>query len=251
MKIVVYGASGRVGSAFERHVSPDHDLLLVDREVSEDAGARFVAGDVRDPAMFHETLVGADASVYLPFALYEIDPDRCDAKFGASFDVNARGVYYWLAAARKHGVGRLVFTSSLSVYGAVMSDGLTSQTPAYPEDVYGLTKMFAEDTCRYFVRKHTMNLVVLRLCSVHTPESWMSSDKALPRRPGNRARASKIGSRTHVDDVAEAIRLALVRPLHGFNLFHIFGEAGVRDWPTDAAREQLGFTPNYPTFGKA
>ena len=253
MKIVVYGASGSVGTAFDRRMSSDHDLLAVDLMPPENADRRFITGDVRHPDLFHETLVGADASVYLPFVPYDPGKDPCNAASGASFDVNLRGIFYWLAASREHGVDRLVFASSLSVFGDIHGRGdLNEAMPATPRDIYGLTKTFAEETCRYFVRKYAMDIVVLRLCGVLDHEWWINFGANVQKERAKDLAAGRGwcgGPYTHIDDVAEAIRLAIVRSFSGFHLFHVFGEQDVCDWPTDALREELGFTPRYPTLG--
>lgn len=248
-RMVVYGAAGSIGSALDCRLAGTHDLLLVDRQPMEGPRNKFVRCDVRDPDTFRQTMPGADASVYLPFAPYRPFVDMCNDMSGASFDVNARGVYYWLAAALKCGVRRLVLTSSLSVYGYDMPDVLTKDVPTTPADVYGLTKTCGEEICRYFARKHGMSIVVLRLCGICKPDDWTRPEAMEATWFLRWNRSHHRCPRTHIEDAIDAVVLALTRPFDGFHLFHVFGEHGLRDWPTDDQREELGFTPRYPRFG--
>lgn len=127
-------------------------------------------------------------------------------------------------------MARTVFASSLSVFGLETSpETITEQKLPDPTAVYGLTNQLGEETCRYFASRYAMTVVVLRLGFVCDPDRWAVGG---PPRPF---------PRTHVEDVAEAIRLGLTRPLNGFQLVHIFGERSQFGWSDRHADEVLGF----------
>ena len=236
MKVVIYGAAGKVGRSVCKVLATEHAMTLVDCEPIENGEGPVVMGNVNDPELFQQTVPGADALVYLPYAPYDPYPDKCTAKTGGSFDVNTRGLHDCLAAAREHNVCRVVYTSSLSVLGLAKDrcTGLSERTLASPCEVYSLTKWLGEEVCRYFSRRYGITVVVLRLCLVTESTDWAkhrNSKRQIPR--------------THVEDVGRAVGLSLATAFEGFQLFHIFGERANCDWPFDHAEQVLGFTPLY------
>lgn len=238
MRIAIIGAAGRVGSGLCHRLAPEHELVRADCVPMTGGPGTVRCGDIADPDFMLDTMRGAQASVYLPVAIPIPDRDPCDAVSGAQFDVNVRGVYDWLAAAAHHGVRRTVFASSFNVFDLRQQPQCVSEeTPVAGFETYGLTKQLGEDVCRYFARRSGVTSVVLRLCWVRDDEEWSADGVGLT------------SPRTHVRDVAEAITLALTRPLEGFHLFHIVGQQNGRQWSIDHARQVLGFEPRYVADG--
>src|SRR5439155_1225328 len=73
-----------------------------------------VVGDVRDPAAVDEALAGVDAVCHQA-AMVGLGVDLSDLPLYA--DVNVTGTAVLLEAMGRHGIGRLVFASSMVVYG--------------------------------------------------------------------------------------------------------------------------------------
>ena len=147
MKIVVTGASGRVGRAIWVLLARTHDVVGIDRAPSSTAD---VVGDLGDDALLRRAFVGADAIVHTA-ALHAphvgVVPD-------AEFErVNVDGTRRVLDAAVALRVPRIVFTSSTAVYGHAATPasraGWVDETlePA-PVTIYHRTKLAAETLLR-------------------------------------------------------------------------------------------------------
>ena len=171
--------------------------------------------DVR--AVTPETLDGFDAVVHLANLsndpLGNLDPDL-------TFAVNHRATVRLAEMAREAGVGRFIFASSCSLYGAAGQDAVTEAAPFNPVTPYGEAKVLAERDLKplatesfapVFMRNATVygasprlrfDLVVNNLTAwaVSTGQIRMKSDGS-PWRP-----------LVHVRDVCSAFVAALEAP---------------------------------------
>jgi UDP-glucose 4-epimerase len=64
------------------------------------------------------------------------------------YDVNLGGTVSLLGAMQRHGVGKLVFSSSATVYGDPQVLPLTEESPLQAVNPYGRTKLFIEEMLR-------------------------------------------------------------------------------------------------------
>ena len=99
-------------------------------------------GDVRDPASVRELVAGADVVVHAAAAL-PIQASRETIR-----SVNVGGTENVLHAARKAGVGRVVFISSTAVYGVPEKHPIEEDDPLVGVGLYGESKIDAEALCR-------------------------------------------------------------------------------------------------------
>ena len=104
----------------------------------EHAGTDLVVGDVRDPAAVDEALAGVDAVCHQA-AMVGLGVDLADLPMYS--DVNVTGTAVLLEAMGRHGIGRLVFASSMVVYGEGAYDctahGRVRPLPRDPADLAG------------------------------------------------------------------------------------------------------------------
>ena len=82
---------------------------------------------------------------------------------------NIIGTLTLLEEAASAGVGSFVFTSTTSAFGAGADTGqgrlavwVTEEVRPVPRNVYGVTKVAAEDLCELFHRDHGLPCIVLR-----------------------------------------------------------------------------------------
>ena len=166
--VLITGSSGAVGGAI---AAMAETAGWVARGVDRASGPRTqLVGDLRDPGICRHALGGADVVVHVA-ALHAPHVGRVpDTQF---WSVNVEATETLLAEARAQGVGRVVYTSSTSVYGhalvpagrAVWAD--ESLTPQ-PRDVYDQTKLAAEA----LVTGSAVPAVILRIarCFPEPPE---------------------------------------------------------------------------------
>jgi nucleoside-diphosphate-sugar epimerase len=148
MRVLVTGDRGYLGSVMVPHLlAAGHDVVGLDAGWYDgcDFGRPFSGyeqrtGDVRDatPA----DLRGFDAVAHLAAIsndpIGHLNPD-------ATFSVNARGAVHTARVAKAAGVGRFLFASSCSLYGAAGDGVVDEDAPFRPVTPYGESKVLAEE----------------------------------------------------------------------------------------------------------
>jgi dTDP-L-rhamnose 4-epimerase len=101
-----------------------------------DSAGELIVGDVRDPAAVDKALAGVDAVCHQA-AMVGLGVDLSDLPLYS--DVNVTGTAVLLEAMGRHGIGRLVFASSMVVYGEgaydCASHGRVRPLPRDPADL--------------------------------------------------------------------------------------------------------------------
>ena len=139
-KALVTGASGFVGSRLVQRLAGEGvEVVALDllppRRVIEGVDYRPV--DVRD-SIAPETAKGVDV-IYNLAAIHRT-PGHPDQDY---YDTNIRGALNVTALAEANEVDRIVFTSSISVYGPTEAQ-VSERSPTAPVSAYGRSKLIAE-----------------------------------------------------------------------------------------------------------
>jgi uronate dehydrogenase len=79
---------------------------------------------------------------------------------------NIIGTYNVYEAARKAGIKRVIYASSLHTIGYYqLEDQIDAKAPHRPDSLYGVSKCFAEDLARLYWEKFNIETVALRIFS--------------------------------------------------------------------------------------
>lgn len=168
-RVVITGASGRVGRVIAAEIAARHEAVGVDLAPGPQTQ---VIADFTDAHAMREVLRGARAVVHVA-SLHVPDLDKRDR---ADFErVNVAGTRQLLELAGAAGVREFIYTSTTSIYGdaLVPSDRAVWVTEALtprPRDIYDETKLAAEQLCRDAARAG-MRVTVLRFSRCF-PEPW-------------------------------------------------------------------------------
>ena len=164
MKILVTGSAGHLGEALMRGLRETaHEAVGIDLLASS-----FTThiGGIADRAFVARAMRGVDAVLHVA-TLHK--PHVATHSKQAFIDTNVTGTLNLLEEAAAAQVGAFVFTSTTSTFGDAMTP--PPDAPAVwvdeslrpiPKNIYGATKLAAEDLCSLFHREHGLPCIVLR-----------------------------------------------------------------------------------------
>jgi threonine 3-dehydrogenase len=189
MKVLLTGAGGQIGHdligalAAQGHQVVSTDLAPRPPSHAHAEGVDWQRLDVTDPAAVAH--VFTDVRPDLVFHLAAILSARGEQDPRLAYDVNQTGTWNVLEACRRAKVSRLIFTSSIAVFGPPPSGPLPDPCPddvaLHPTTMYGATKVSGELLCAYYRTRYGIDCRGVRfpgLISAAMPGGG-SSDYAL------------------------------------------------------------------------
>jgi nucleoside-diphosphate-sugar epimerase len=217
MRVLVTGATGKVGNAVARRLAERGDEVVA--LVRDEGRARDVLppevglarGDVGDPASIREAAAGAQG-VFNCMGIYEQWlPDK------KTFErVNAIGALNVIAASRQAGVERVVHTSTYDVFDA--ERGGTAREDRVAEHPKGTAYERSKQRAEELVlgeAQHGIEVVIVNPSAVYGPGPWASAGVDRVLRDAIRGRLPAVPpggmTLTYVDDVAAGHLAALDR----------------------------------------
>lgn len=102
-----------------------------------------IAGDIRDAALVEEVFSRHEFDAVVHLAGLKAVGESVEKPI-AYYDVNLGGATVLLGAMQRHGVSRLVFSSSATVYGTPERNPIDETAPLGATSPYGRTKLFTE-----------------------------------------------------------------------------------------------------------
>jgi UDP-glucose 4-epimerase len=127
---------------------------------------RVVEGDIRDVATVHDLTAGTD----VVFHLAALRITQCAEEPRLALESLVDGTFTVLEAAVRHGVRKVVASSSASVYGLAEQFPTTERHHPYNNDTfYGAAKAFNEGMLRSFKAMYDLDYVALRYFNVYGP----------------------------------------------------------------------------------
>ena len=221
MKVVMIGASGFVGTRLIDLLKTDnnYELKNVDLLPSHFFNDVTVIGDVRKQEDMDKELSGADVVVLLaaqhrddvsPVSLY--------------YDTNVGGMEVTLKAMEKNGVRRLIFFSSVAVYG-LNKENPSEDHPKDPFNHYGKSKWQAEQALQEWHSSHSdWNINIIRPTvifgernrgNVYNLLSQISSGRFLMVGKGTNKK-----SMAYVGNVVAFVKFLIEEKKSGYNVYN-------------------------------
>ena len=253
MTVLVTGSAGHLGEALMRTLPHlGHDPIGLDLEPSP---FTHHVGSIADRAFVRRAIRGVEAVIHSA-TLHK--PHVATHGRQAFIDTNVTGTLNLLEEAAAAHVKAFVFTSTTSVFGRALvppslsapAAWITEEVHPVPKNIYGLTKLAAEQLCELFHHKFGMPCLVLRT-SRFFPESDDRQEIRQSYADPNAKANEFLYRRVDIEDVVEAHALALshAREL-GFRRYIIsattpFTRDDCHDLRADAAAVVARRVPRY------
>jgi uronate dehydrogenase len=225
--ILLTGAAGRLGTHLRRGLAPlTRRLRVSDRTEIADLQPNEEAAvcDLADADSVLKMTEGVDAIVHFGGAPVETN-------WQTILDANIRGSYNIYEGARKNGVKRVVYASSVHAIGYhKVEDHIDANAPHRPDSLYGVSKCFVEDLGRLYWDKFGIETVCCRIFS--------SFDQYTDRR--------LLWSMLTFDDCVRLVEASLTAPRVAHSI--IFGTSNNRHKMVDnRLAGHIGFMPQDST----
>lgn len=188
MHVFVVGGAGYIGAATAAELlAAGHQVTVFDnlvrgRRRAIPEGARFINGDIADPAALGAALATDRFDAAIHFASF-IEAGESMRDPGAFFANNVANTVTLINALLAADVERLVFSSSAGVYGEPEVIPIPEEHPIRPVNVYGETKAMVETMLRWYGERRGLRWVALRYFNAagatadhgedHRPESHL------------------------------------------------------------------------------
>ena len=239
MRVVVTGGAGFIGSAVSYVLLDEgHDVTVIDNlstgfRALVPEGARFVEGDLRDEQLAG-WLRGHDAVIHMAAFIEVARSVKEPLAFAENNILNSIRL---LEAMRKADVGKIIFSSSATVYGKPQRLPLRETDPLGAQsNPYGATKVSTEAFVATYNQLYGMDAMILRYFNpygpneLHEPETHAIPNfirAALAGRPIPLYwKGEQVRDYIYVDDLARAHTSVL--NLSGLDYFNIGSETGTK-----------------------
>ncbi|MCX4162461.1 MULTISPECIES: D-erythronate dehydrogenase [Paraburkholderia] len=180
MKVLITGGAGFLGQRLARELlargtlkdaegKPQSitELVLLDVVRAADAGdsrVRTEVGDIADRSVLERAIDGRTAAI---FHLAAIVSGQAEADLDLGMRINLDASRLLLETCRQRGHRpRVVFTSSVAVYGGDMPEIVQNDTALNPQSSYGAQKAIAELLLNDYTRRGFIDGRVLRLPTI-------------------------------------------------------------------------------------
>lgn len=173
-RVLVTGASGRIGSYFAEHSHHRYPLRLMVQAVDEgaerlQAWGEVVQADLADLDRLKQLCDGVDTVVHLA-----ANPDPA-ATWRSLLESNIAGTYNMFVAARSAGCRRVIFASSIHAVSGYPADvQVKTGEPVNPGDLYGVSKCFGEALGRYMAEQEGLSVIAIRIGAFQPLETAQS-----------------------------------------------------------------------------
>jgi UDP-glucose 4-epimerase len=232
MRVLVTGGSGFIGShVVDRLIAHGHEPRIFDLLPSRYHDPREVEqaiGDLADQETVRRAIRGCDAVIHLA-AVSDVNKVLTDP--GTAEEVNAGGTRAVLEAARLEQVSRVVYASTVWVYGNSNGHGpLDEDAPlSLPGHLYTATKLAGEMYCSSYAALYGLDTAIARFGIPYGPRARPATvlasfvARALADEPITIAGDGTQSRRfVYVEDLAEGV-VAMLGPAATGRVYNLVG----------------------------
>ena len=218
MKFLITGGAGSVGQALTRSLlEKDHSVRVLDKKADQlqlldHQSFEQIKGEIEDPSAVSGAVKGIDVIVHLAWSFSD-EPMELLAS-------DLKGHILLLEAAAAEKVSHFFYTSTAVVYGKPVKSPITEEDPCLVEDArkpfYGIAKLTAEKFLLAYFRSKALPVTIFRFW-------WSYGEEIGGRHLRDLIKLAQAGepltvpddaggSFLHVDDLTNALLIALQKP---------------------------------------
>ena len=167
MAVLVCGGAGYIGShAVHVLIEKGEEVIIVDNlqtghRAALHPKAKFYEGDIRDAAVLDKIFTENDIEAVIHFAANSLVGESMEKPL-LYFNNNVYGMQVLLEAMVKHGVDKIVFSSTAATYGEPKRVPIHEDDETNPTNTYGETKLTMEKMMKWVSRANGVRYVSLR-----------------------------------------------------------------------------------------
>ena len=219
MKITLIGASGFVGTRLIDLLKDDYQISNIDIQPSHFFPDLTITGDVREFSSINSLLTDTDIVVLL--AAQHRDDVTPTSLY---YDTNLEGMKNVLKAMECNGVKRILFFSSVAIYG-LNKDNPNEETPADPFNHYGKSKWQAEQVLQEWYKDHQdWNINIIRPTVIFGERNRGNVYNLLHQLSTGRflrvGKGTNVKSMAYVGNVVAFVKYMILNINQGYNVFN-------------------------------
>jgi len=235
MRVVVTGASGRLGRTVVTHLLQQGFAVVgMDKQETSFSDAPMITADLCDLGQVFAAFAGADTIVHLGAI-----PSPTGRPPELVYHNNIMSQFNVFEAAAQLGIRHVISASSVSALGFPYQHRwseplyfpIDEQHPLLPQDAYGLSKASGEEIAAAYCRRTGGSAASLRISTIVDETDVHRRLANVKRDPG--ASASSLWSYVDVRDVAQACLLGLTATFEGHYPLFITSNDTTSEHPTD------------------
>ncbi len=220
-KISVIGGSGFIGSELIHLLNEEQlDLINIDKRESKSESVSTIIADITDITSLKNSIPKESSWLILLAAEH-----KDDSLSSSYYDVNVFGTKNVIEVMQEKGINKIIFTSSVAVYG-LNKPNPDESFAIDPFNDYGKSKFLAEEELRkwYYERPEDRTLIIIRPTVVFGPRNrgnvynllkQIASGKFLMIGSGENKK-----SMAFVENMAAFIKFNLKSELSGYHLYN-------------------------------
>ena len=230
VKVFLNGGLGFIGIRFIRKYFQEHEIIVYarkkDRQILDKSDV--LKNITVEYGSIEDSSLGIALEKHKPEVVIHLAAltglKKCHDNPQLAFETNVYGTYNLLKNCQQG--TKIIFISSREVYGETLNSKSKETDTTKPNNVYGITKLLAEQLVQLESQKNNLDYTILRLTNVYGPEGDQYGAQVIIK-DVLRARKVRImgGSQrlnfVYVDDVVELIGKTLTDSSSSKQIFNV------------------------------
>ena len=184
--VLVTGGTGFIGSHLVEALKDACEVIVLSRGRKME-GIKTINADLRDENNLCKEIGNLGIDIVFHLAGNVKLPGKDTAE--EHLEINAAGTKNLLEACRKKDIEKIIYSSSMSVFGNPLYLPVDEKHPKIPKSFYGISKLLGEIYCNEYHDFYDLNTIILRYSDVFGPRQpmvWVTSifiNNALNNKP--------------------------------------------------------------------